>query len=49
MKECANTIDQWLKEGRCDISAELTSIGFLDPNLTDISKIIDNQVGYGAF
>ena len=39
-------LGQWLKGGRCDISAELMSIGFfLDPNLTDILKITGNQVG----
>ena len=43
-------IDQWLIEGRCDISAELMSIGFSRPKFNvHFEKIMGNQVGEGAF
>ena len=43
--EIKNHIDLWLKRIRCDISAELISIGFSNPNLIYFSKIMGNQVG----
>ena len=43
--EIKNQIDLWLKGIRCDISAELMSIGFSNPNLIYFLKIMGNQVG----